>query len=296
MTRSLLAVTLCTLVAFAAGCDSLLDPEPLGIEVIENQLATPEGAVPFVNGPLLGYDGHLRLLPGARHQHPRERHRRRVAPRAVPRRVQNTRAGRLRGGISPASGGTQLTAVSRINIYLDREGDIDWTGREELRSQLRGEALFLRGLYYFNLVRVFGDVPIYTDPALIVADVQAARNPTTEVYTRVKSDLSEAVSLLPDAYSGSGLGTGARARHEWDRAHGARQSPPHAGRVAGRGRRHRPDLELQPPAELHRQLLRPPRRHRRREPDRVDLRGPVDRAGGRAEVPNPRHVGAPCPP
>ena len=204
MTRFPLALAFCTLVAFAAGCDSLLDPEPLGIEVIENQLATPEGAVPFVNGLYSATTGIY-----ASYQAPAinilESGTDDGWPRAQYLGGFKTREVDGSEGDFSSFWGTQLTAVSRINIYLDREGDIDWTGREALRNQLRGEALFLRGLYYFNLVRVFGDVPIYTDPALIVADVQAARNPTTEVYTQIKSDLGEAVSLLPDTYSGSGL-------------------------------------------------------------------------------------------
>ena len=35
---------------------------------------------------------------------------------------------------------------------------------EELKNRILGEAKFLRGLHYFNLVRCFGEVPLRTEP------------------------------------------------------------------------------------------------------------------------------------
>ncbi len=68
-----------------------------------------------------------------------------------------------------------------------------------------GEARFLRALSYFKLVRVFGAVPINleatpstTDPAILV------RQPASEVYNVIISDLQDAISALDN----SGLSSG----------------------------------------------------------------------------------------
>ena len=158
MLRPLLASCLLAFAAFAAGCDSLLDPEPLGVVVIENQLATPEGAVPYVNGfyqQLHGIYASFQapminvLEAGTDDGWPRAQY------------LGGFKERDLDGseGEFNSLWASQLTTIARINIYLDREDDIDWTGQEELRDQLLGEARFFRAFYYFNLVRVFGEVP-----------------------------------------------------------------------------------------------------------------------------------------
>ena len=60
------------------------------------------------------------------------------------------------------------------------------------------EARFLRGLSYFKLVRVFGDVPINLSDAPSATDeALLARKPASEVYAQVISDLEAAISGLP---------------------------------------------------------------------------------------------------
>jgi len=65
-------------------------------------------------------------------------------------------------------------------------------------SRFRGDALFLRALNYFNLVRYFGGVPIVTEPSRQVTEESAmSRSPIAAVYTQIKQDLTEAATLLP---------------------------------------------------------------------------------------------------
>lgn len=62
----------------------------------------------------------------------------------------------------------------------------------------RGEALFIRALHYFDLVRYFGGVPVVTEPARQVTEADnVARNSAAEVYALIEKDLTEAVGLLP---------------------------------------------------------------------------------------------------
>ena len=59
------------------------------------------------------------------------------------------------------------------------------------------EAKFLRALYYFTLVRTYGDVPLYTTPTAGVLTA-TVRDPATKVYDQIVKDLTEAEAALPD--------------------------------------------------------------------------------------------------
>lgn len=55
----------------------------------------------------------------------------------------------------------------------------------DLRSQLLGEARFLRAYYYFQLVRMFGDIPIVTNTTTSIADGQIEKSSVKDVYEKV---------------------------------------------------------------------------------------------------------------
>ncbi|WP_343329044.1 RagB/SusD family nutrient uptake outer membrane protein [Polaribacter staleyi] len=68
-----------------------------------------------------------------------------------------------------------------------------------------GEAKFLRGLAYFKLVKVFGDVAINLSAEPSTTDTSILkRQPAADVYSQIISDLMDA----KDALSNSGLSTG----------------------------------------------------------------------------------------
>ena len=60
-----------------------------------------------------------------------------------------------------------------------------------------GEARFIRALYYFTLVRTYGDVPLYTTPTAGVLTA-TVRDPAAKVYDLIVSDLVAAEAALPD--------------------------------------------------------------------------------------------------
>jgi len=95
--------------------------------------------------------------------------------------------------------------IGRANTVIDRIDGI--TISESLANRLKGEARFLRALAYFDLVRIFGDVPLVlnevNDP---LAGLEQERNATSLVYDQIIADLNEAASLLPDSYSGNDVG------------------------------------------------------------------------------------------
>ncbi|HUP11569.1 MAG TPA: RagB/SusD family nutrient uptake outer membrane protein, partial [Niastella sp.] len=68
-----------------------------------------------------------------------------------------------------------------------------------LRSQLLGEAYFLRALCYFYLVVLYGDVPLALNTDY-TKNATKHRTPATEVYDQMIEDLNAAQSLLADKY------------------------------------------------------------------------------------------------
>lgn len=67
----------------------------------------------------------------------------------------------------------------------------------ETKSQIEGEARFLRALYYFDLVRAFGDVPLVLTPVSVSEAYAMGRTPASEVYAAIIEDLQFAASNLP---------------------------------------------------------------------------------------------------
>lgn len=64
------------------------------------------------------------------------------------------------------------------------------------KTKTIGEAHFLRGMLYFNLVRMFGGVPIRTEPVTAL-DTNLPRATVSEVYQLVISDLEKAKTMMP---------------------------------------------------------------------------------------------------
>lgn len=65
-------------------------------------------------------------------------------------------------------------------------------------STYTGEAQFMRAYAYFNLVRLFGDVPLIITTVNPDDDSVFKRAPVTSVYGQITSDLNDAINLLGD--------------------------------------------------------------------------------------------------
>lgn len=70
---------------------------------------------------------------------------------------------------------------------------------ETIRQQILGEALFLRGYYYFLLVSRFGDVPIRLTPTTSPNGVKMAKSPAADVYAQVLRDMKDAEGKVRQA-------------------------------------------------------------------------------------------------
>ncbi len=84
------------------------------------------------------------------------------------------------------------------------------------RKRLSAEARFFRAYAYFYLVRMFGDVPVLTEPYESLANIYVERNTVKEVYTLIEEDLKYAVNegglaTVPMANNGNRVTRGAAA-------------------------------------------------------------------------------------
>jgi hypothetical protein len=67
---------------------------------------------------------------------------------------------------------------------------------EQKRSQILGQALFLRAYYYFLLVTNYGDVPLRLQPNSNANSVDIPRSSSKEVYAQILTDMKQAESLV----------------------------------------------------------------------------------------------------
>ncbi|MCH9661381.1 MAG: RagB/SusD family nutrient uptake outer membrane protein [Bacteroidetes bacterium] len=82
--------------------------------------------------------------------------------------------------------------VNRANYILEFQDNIDFSNK----SNVLGQARFLRAYYYFELVKWFGDVPLAVDTRILFGD-EYDRSPKAEVYAQMEADLLFASQNLP---------------------------------------------------------------------------------------------------
>ena len=94
--------------------------------------------------------------------------------------------------------------INRANYLEENKGKLDFDNKEALF----GEVYFLRAYYYFELVKFFGDVPLFTESRLTAGDSGTLqRSPVSEVYAQIEADLIKAANVLPTIQSQKGRAT-----------------------------------------------------------------------------------------
>lgn len=95
--------------------------------------------------------------------------------------------------------------ILRCNVVLDRIGSIEM--EQSLKDRYIGEVKFLRALTYFNLVRLFGEVPLILKEVKSVEEgYEYGRTPLADVYAQIIKDLKEAAESLPLSYPEADIG------------------------------------------------------------------------------------------
>jgi hypothetical protein len=113
---------------------------------------------------------------------------------------------------SPAPSNSVMTSVwngsyqmiNRANLVISKAPDV--TDDVALRDVIVGEAEFLRAWAYFELVSMWGDVPLYTEPVTSPTGYKG-KSPAADIYALIIADLTDAASKLPDAQSQQGRAT-----------------------------------------------------------------------------------------
>ncbi|MFO7826336.1 MAG: RagB/SusD family nutrient uptake outer membrane protein [Cyclobacterium sp.] len=96
--------------------------------------------------------------------------------------------------------------VHRANLVLENAENAVEEISDNLRDRIVGEAYFLRALANFELVSLWGPIPLMTSSA--ESPDGFPRSPEEDVYNQVFNDLTEAINRLPlkSEYSGEDLG------------------------------------------------------------------------------------------
>lgn len=94
--------------------------------------------------------------------------------------------------------------IFRANVMLSKLPGVPMDDASKQRFAAEGKAL--RGYYYFNLVRMFRNIPLLTEPltATNIYDVTQAK--PEEVYAQIEKDLNEAMAVLPATLPPADLG------------------------------------------------------------------------------------------
>jgi hypothetical protein len=103
--------------------------------------------------------------------------------------------------------------ISRANIVLSRLYAPAASGIDtSVKSEIRGEAEFLRAFYYFRLVRFFGGVPLSLQEVTTADQAFLPRTSADSVYMQIVSDASDAINSLPVVTFTAGQQSGAATK------------------------------------------------------------------------------------
>ncbi len=103
--------------------------------------------------------------------------------------------------LSPAQGPQEelwrkgFSGIFRANILLQKLPDIPMDEAEKRR--FTAETKFLRAYFYFDLVRLFKNIPLFTDPVSADEMYNVLQVPPAEIYAFIEQDLNEAIADLP---------------------------------------------------------------------------------------------------
>ncbi|OQB67995.1 MAG: SusD family protein [Bacteroidetes bacterium ADurb.Bin139] len=90
------------------------------------------------------------------------------------------------------------TTINTCNLILKYSPTITFS-QESKKHEIMANAYFIRAYCYFMIARVWGDAPLLTTgfESDRQDDMYPVRNPASEIYAQVESDLAEADKLMP---------------------------------------------------------------------------------------------------
>lgn len=107
---------------------------------------------------------------------------------------------------------TTYEAIARANLVIQNTDRTDMS--DDLKARYKGEARFMRGLYYFYLLRLWGGVPIYDENTIVAEkfnEMMEPRSSAAEVSAFIIKDLEMAADVLPEQWDAANLGRATRS-------------------------------------------------------------------------------------
>ncbi len=95
-------------------------------------------------------------------------------------------------------------AIARSNNVIANVPSV--TMDEGRKSWIIGEAKFIRAYTYFNLVNIYGKVPLKLLPQITQEAIHVPLSEVSAIYEQIETDLSDAVVVLPDSYTTDNTG------------------------------------------------------------------------------------------
>src|SRR3954454_16381487 len=184
MTRRLLAPLAALVLGGAAGCVDLKETPITGIT--SSYYATPAGFDAAVNATYTPLRSHWALERGATMTIFGTDEFQKGADGNY--KFFNDYTSQLNGDVDflLQTWREMYTGVNAANTVIDAAKS---TNVPDATKNLRvGEARFMRALYYFNLARTYGDVPLFLEPTSGVK-TETSRDPVAKVYEAVIADL-----------------------------------------------------------------------------------------------------------
>lgn len=91
--------------------------------------------------------------------------------------------------------------IFRANTLLAKLPNVDMS--DALKSRFTAETKALRAIYYFNLVRMFKNIPLLLDPLTATNMYDVEQTASEAVYAQIEKDLTEAIPNLPTSVPAS---------------------------------------------------------------------------------------------
>ncbi len=94
--------------------------------------------------------------------------------------------------------------IFRANVLLQKLPDVPMG--DGLKQRFAAEAKALRAIYNFNLVRMFRNIPLLTEPLTTAEIYEVKQAAPAAVYAQIETDLLEAIPNLPSTVTGAETG------------------------------------------------------------------------------------------
>ena len=96
----------------------------------------------------------------------------------------------------------QIARANNAIIYIPKVPVVD----DSIRKRSMGEAYFLRAYAYFELNKIWGEVPLVLENNVLSGTYNIAKSSVDSVRGQIESDLLKAIDMLPETYGDADKG------------------------------------------------------------------------------------------